>query len=331
MSNSKGKLSIIVPVYNVEPWLNKCVDSILGQTYSEYEILLINDGSTDRSGEICDEYSRKDSRVKVMHIRNCGQSVARNKGLDISQGEYVLFVDSDDYLCDREIIEKFINILNSSKCDFIYTSYYRFNDGNEGEITEILPINLTNKDIENKLGKDILADLITQNSFHHAPYLKVCRRDFILNNNLYFREGYYHEDAEWSFEVFYYAKKVVIYNEHWYMRRMRENSTITSRDEKSICKKLCDRLIIANELIEFFEERNVSKVIIDDLVRMYWGDLMITRNIKESTNIKKCTDIISSTKCVLEKAHIKKYLIGSRLIKYFGVNSFIKLLRLSRI
>ena len=325
------KMSVIIPVYNVELWLRKCINSLLNQTYSNIEIILIDDGSTDKSDEICDEYLKKDTRIKVMHIRNGGQSIARNKGLDISQGEYVLFVDSDDYLCDREIIEKFINILNSNKCNFIYTSYCRFNDGNEDEITEILPINLTNKDIENKLGKDILADLINKNSFHHAPYLKVCRRDFILNNNLYFREGYYHEDVEWSFKVFYYAKKVIIYNEPWYMRRMRENSTITSRDEKSICKKLCDRLIIANELIKFFEERNVSKVIIDDLVRMYWGDLMITRNIKESDNIKKCTNVISSTRSALEKSYIKKYLIGSKLIKYLEANNFINLLRVVRI
>lgn len=325
------KMSVIIPVYNVELWLIKCIDSLLNQTYSNIEIILIDDGSTDRSSEICDEYSKKDTRVKAIHIKNSGQSVARNKGLDVSQGEYILFVDSDDYLCDSEIIEKFINILSSSKCDFIYTSYCRFNDGNEDEITEILPINLTNKDIENKLGKDILTDLISKNSFHHAPYLKVCRRDFILNNNLYFRKGYYHEDVEWSFKVFYYAKKVIIYNETWYMRRMRENSTITSRDEKSICKKLCDRLIIANELIKFFEERDVSKVIIDDLVRMYWGDLMITRNIKGSDNIKKCTNVISSTRSALERSYIKKYLIGSKLIKYFGANNFINLLRVVRI
>ena len=324
------KISVIIPVYNVELWLTKCIDSLLNQIYSNIEIILIDDGSTDRSGKICDEYSKKDNRIKVMHIKNSGQSVARNKGLDVSQGEYVLFIDSDDYLCDREIIGKFINIFNSSKCDFIYTSYCRFNDGNEDEITEILPINLTNKEVENKLGKDILVDLINKNSFHHAPYLKVCRRDFILNNDLYFREGYYHEDADWSFKVFYYAKKIIIYHEPWYMRRMRENSTITSRDEKSICKKLCDRLIIANELIEFFEERDVSKVVIDDLIRMYWGDLMITRSIKESHNIKKCINIISSTKSILEKAQVKKYLIGSKLIKYFGVNNFIKFLKVCR-
>ena len=328
---SNNLVSIVIPVYNVELWLNKCIDSLISQSYKNIEILLINDGSTDRSGEICDEYSKKDSRIKVIHISNNGQSVARNKGLDISKGEYVLFIDSDDYLCDREIIGKFVNILNNSKCDFIYTSYCRFNDGNENEITEILPINLTNKDIENKLGKNILSDLIIQNSFHHAPYLKVCRRDFILKNNLYFREGYYHEDVEWSFKVFYYAKKIVIYNEPWYKRRMRDNSTITSKDEKSICKKLCDRLIISNELIKFFEEQNTSNIIIDDLVRMYWGDLMVTRNIKEGDNIKKCIDVIFSTRSVLEKSQVKKYLIGSRLIKYWGVKNFINLLRLVRI
>ena len=122
-----SKMSVIIPVYNVELWLRKCLDSLLNQTYINIEVILIDDGSTDKSGEICDEYSRKDSRVKVSHIRNSGQSVARNKGLDISQGEYVLFVDSDDYLCDREIIGKFIDILSSRKCDLIYTSYCRVN------------------------------------------------------------------------------------------------------------------------------------------------------------------------------------------------------------
>lgn len=322
-----SKISVIIPVYNVELWLRKCLDSLLNQTYSNIEIILIDDGSTDGSSEICDEYSKKDTRIKAMHIKNSGQSVARNKGLDVAQGEYVLFIDSDDYLCDGEIIGKFINILKSSKCDFIYTSYCRFNDGNEAEITEILPIYLTNKDVENKLGKNILVDLINKNSFHHAPYLKVCRRDFILKNNLYFREGYYHEDAEWSFKIFYYAKKIVIYNEPWYMRRMRENSTITSKDEKSICKKLCDRLIISNELIAFFEERNVSNIIIDDLVRMYWGDLMIIRNIKNKSNSNKIIETVNSTKKVLTYSKNKKYILVSFLYKILGVKITTNMLR----
>lgn len=328
MMTTKPKISVIIPVYNVEKWLNKCVDSILAQSYENFEVILVNDGSTDKSGDICDQYLKEDNRVKVFDILNSGQSVARNIGLKEAKGDYILFIDSDDYISDKAIIEKFINILDSNNYDFIYTSYCRFEDGNEEKITEILPINLTNDEIKNKEGKDILVDLLNKNSFHHAPYLKVCRKEFILNNKLFFREGYYHEDAEWTFKVFYYTKKIFIYDKPWYMRRMRENSTITSRNESAICKKLCDRLIIADDLIKFFEKENASKVIIDDLVRMYWGDLMITRGVKEKDNIKKCTKVIASTKNVLNKSSVKKYLIGNKLIKYLGAKNFINLLRI---
>lgn len=331
MMNTNGKISVIVPVYNVEKWLNMCIYSILAQSYKNLEIILVNDGSTDKSKDICDSYSKKDNRVRVLNIKNSGQSVARNIGLKEAKGDYILFIDSDDYISDKAIIEKFINILDSNNYDFIYTSYCRFEDGNEEKITEILPINLTNDEIKNKEGKDILVDLLNKNSFHHAPYLKVCRKEFILNNKLFFREGYYHEDAEWTFKVFYYAKKIFIYDKPWYMRRMRENSTITSRNESAICKKLCDRLIIADDLIKFFEKENASKVIIDDLVRMYWGDLMITRGVKEKDNIKKCTKVIASTKNVLNKSSVKKYLIGNKLIKYLGAKNFINLLKIAGI
>ena len=331
MMTTKPKISVIIPVYNVEKWLNKCVDSILSQSYENFEVILVNDGSTDKSGDICDKYLKEDNRVKVFDILNSGQSVARNIGLKEAKGDYILFIDSDDYISDKAIIEKFINILYSNNYDFIYTSYCRFEDGNEEKITEILPINLTNDEIKNKEGKDILVDLLNKNSFHHAPYLKVCRKEFILNNKLFFREGYYNEYEEWTFKVFYYAKKIFIYDKSWYMRRMRENSTITSRNESAICKKLCDRLIIADDLIKFFEKENASKVIIDDLVRMYWGDLMITRGVKEKYNIKKCTKVIASTKNVLNKSSVKKYLIGNKLIKYLGAKNFINLLKIAEI
>lgn len=331
MMLTKPKISVIIPVYNVEKWLNKCVDSILSQSYENFEVILVNDGSTDKSKDICDSYSKKDNRVRVLNIKNSGQSVARNNGLKKATGDYILFVDSDDYISDNNIFKKFVKILEESNYDFIYTSYCRFEDGNDDEISEVLPINLTNDDIKNKEGKDTLIDLINKNSFHHAPYLKVCRKDFIIKNKLYFREGYYHEDAEWSFKVFYYAKNLFIYDKPWYMRRMRENSTITSRNEKVVCKKLCDRLIIADDLINFFQKENPSEVIIEDLVRMYWGDLMITRGIKEKDNINKCKEVIASTKAVLSKSKVKKYLIGSKVIKYFGVGNFINLLKIARI
>lgn len=93
-----GTISVIVPIYNTEPYLNKCIDSIIGQTYQDLEIILVDDGSTDRSGEICNAYEKTDKRVRVIHKRNGGASSARNAGLEIAKGKYIGFVDSDDYI-----------------------------------------------------------------------------------------------------------------------------------------------------------------------------------------------------------------------------------------
>ncbi len=92
------KISVIVPVYNVEKYLRRCIDSILSQTFSDFELLLIDDGSKDKSGDICDEYVAKDVRIKVFHKANAGVSSARNLGLDKAKGEFIFFVDSDDFL-----------------------------------------------------------------------------------------------------------------------------------------------------------------------------------------------------------------------------------------
>lgn len=110
MENINPKISVIVPVYNAEKYLQCCVDSILAQTFTDFELLLIDDGSRDRSGEICDEYARKDVRVKVFHKENGGASAARNLGLDHANGYYVAFVDSDDYL-SAEYLHSFYNII----------------------------------------------------------------------------------------------------------------------------------------------------------------------------------------------------------------------------
>ena len=95
------KISVIVPVYNVEQYLPRCIESILAQTYNDFELLLINDGSSDNSGNICDEYAKNNSRVRVFHKENGGVSSARNMGLDNAQGEYVVFVDSDDFIRNK--------------------------------------------------------------------------------------------------------------------------------------------------------------------------------------------------------------------------------------
>ena len=97
------KVSVIVPVYNVEDYIRECLDSLINQTLTDIEIILVDDGSKDLSGTICDEYAKKDCRIKVIHKENGGQSSARNAGLKVSTGEYILFVDSDDYIVENTL------------------------------------------------------------------------------------------------------------------------------------------------------------------------------------------------------------------------------------
>ena len=324
----KSLVSIIVPVYNVEPWLNKCIDSLIAQSYENIEILLINDGSTDKSGSICDEYLNKSSIIRVFNNENRGLSYSRNFGIKNSKGKYIMFVDSDDFISDVNIVEKFVKIFEEERSDFIYTSYCRFDDGKEDIVTENLPINVSNNDIKGKNGIEVLSLLISKNSYHHAAYLKICERDFLINNNLYFKEGIYHEDAEWSPKLFYYSKKISLYNKPYYMRRMRENSIITTTNEVNTSKKINDRLIIAYELVDFFktmEENNEKSIIMHDFVRMYWGDLMLIIKLKDKENFKNCCNTFKNTKKVLNYGNQKKYKIANILINLIGVKNFLVL------
>lgn len=142
-------VSIIIPVYNSEKYLEDCLNSVINQTYKDFEVLLIDDGSTDRSGKICDYYSQKDKRFKVFHRKNKGVSAARNFALEIAQGEYIAFIDSDDVV-NEHFIEFLITICIDNQADIAYCDSYNFNS-NESlfEISEnknITNVTLTNFD-----------------------------------------------------------------------------------------------------------------------------------------------------------------------------------------
>ena len=111
-------ISIIIPVYNVESYLERCVDSVLAQTFEDFEVILVNDGSTDNSPEICDEYLTVDNRIKIIHKDNGGLSSARNSGLDIAKGRYIMFVDSDDWI-ERNMCQLLYDRIVNTECEMI--------------------------------------------------------------------------------------------------------------------------------------------------------------------------------------------------------------------
>lgn len=120
LPKTKSLVSVIIPIYNVEKYLKKCVDSILSQTYSNLEVILVNDGSSDNSREICDTYAEQDNRIRAIHQKNCGVSSARNNGIKTAQGEYITFVDADDWL-EPDAIKTMTNLMNQFKTDLVRT------------------------------------------------------------------------------------------------------------------------------------------------------------------------------------------------------------------
>ena len=166
-------ISVIVPVYNCEKYIHRCIDSILSQSFTDFELLLINDGSTDSSGVICDEYSQKDNRVRVFHKTNGGVSSARNLGLDESRGEYVTFVDSDDY-----ILEDFFSLAYKLNTDLFVGSFVY-----NGEI-----VSLDEFDSDNLLEDTSLIEYFIRSMHIHSVWGKFFKLLSITNNNLRFDE-----------------------------------------------------------------------------------------------------------------------------------------------
>ena len=198
------KVSIIVPVYKAEKYLNRCIDSILAQTFIDWELLLIDDGSPDKSGEICDEYSKKDQRIKVFHKSNGGVSSARNLGLDYVKGQWITFIDADDY-----IDSSFCNINEAEINDIIIKRNYIVDI--DKSIKEVKQIK-TPSSIDNM--EEFLSQYLYANIFR-TPWGKFFKSNILKNIRfpLGQRIG---EDAAFMFTVLSKTKKIVFNNEGGY-------------------------------------------------------------------------------------------------------------------
>lgn len=201
-------VSVIIPVYNVEKYLKKCVDSVLNQTYRNLDIILVDDGSTDLSGKMCDELGIDDKRVTVIHKQNGGLSDARNAGLNVARGEYYAFVDSDDYI-SSDMIEIMVNSARENSCEIAICNMVRFSESGESALF-YHPV--AQKQI-----------LLGENRFKTLKQPSVCNKLFkaSLFQNIRFPKGKYYEDTFVYHELLYRAKCVVLTgsNSYWYLER----------------------------------------------------------------------------------------------------------------
>ena len=223
MESSNGLISIIVPVYNVEKYLRKCIESIINQTYKNLEIILIDDGSTDESGKICDEFKKKDKRIIVEHILNNGVSNARNTGLYLAKGNWVVFVDSDDWLENQFCEKLYKNAISDNNIDIICSGYKRVYPDKE----EI--INCDNKKIIYDANQFLIKLLNVQNGYGFC-HMKLIKRNCIKNItfNKDIKVG---EDALFNIQLAKNIKNVMILGEPLYNYRFNENSVVRKYDD----------------------------------------------------------------------------------------------------
>ena len=232
-----AEVSIIVPVYQVEKYIRQCVDSIMAQTFTDFELILVDDGSKDKSGQICDEYARMDTRVKVIHKENGGLSDARNTGMDQASGKYFMFVDSDDYIAPTMIECLYKSILNENAdiavCNYLY---YFENDRKKNFATNIKSEVLSGAEIfyNRKNERNYGIWTVAWNKLYKSEVF----------GNIRFRLGKYHEDEFWANDIYQMDIKVIMIPECLYYYRQRDNSIM---GKKSIARNL--------DILEAFQER----------------------------------------------------------------------------
>lgn len=273
-------ISVIVPIYNVEKYLPECIDSIIKQTYKNIEIVLIEDGCTDNSGRICDEYTKKDERIKVIHKNYSGVSGARNAGLDEAKGKYISFVDSDDYI-NEQFLEKLYNAIIENNTQIAQCNFIRVDD-NKNEIHR----RGYTENLKTKSGYEMIKEI----------YTKKCWENIIIWNKLYQRElfegirypvGKIHEDEFVTPKILYNVNSIAIVEEYLYNYRKNQNSIMG----KIFKVERLDEIEAYEERLKFFEQKG-EKELYELTMKTYLGEIrecyMKTRTyIENSENVQK--------------------------------------------
>lgn len=301
--NNQKLVSIIVPVYNTESYLEKCLNSILNQTYENIEIIIIDDGSTDNSYKILQKFQNKNKRIRLLQQKNSGQGVARNKGIEISKGEYIFFIDSDDRVTEN-MVEEMVSEIEKTDSDFS-SFLIAFEDSKSQKI------------YKKKFNSTILKnDEIYQNTLEIkdifiVPWNKIYKRKFLVDNEIYFPKIKKNEDILFIHKLAFFSKKCSFINKIFYYSWMREGSTSRNVTEENIKASLEllkreKELLLKNKCFEKYELyykvfyiRGIFNILLQGL-------------FYKSTKIKEIKNII-------ENSDFNGYLLDFEVIKKLPV------------
>lgn len=258
----KPLVTIVVPVYNVEDYLEECVESIIIQNYKNIEIILINDGSTDRSLKILKKYQKENQNIKLISHSNQGQSYCRNIGINLSEGKYILFLDSDDYILPNAV-SSLVSKAEKYNLDLVRFAGESFTDDNFNYLLTKYNYNEYFVDKQIYSRQEHLSTCVK--TFAAMPCLYLIKKEVLVKNNIKFKNSIIHEDELFTLEVFLYSNNMMYDSSTYYRRRYRSNSVMTSISSEKLkysFDSYCEVISSMDNLLnKFNNEKEASKII----------------------------------------------------------------------
>lgn len=292
-------VSVVIPIYKVEKYLHRCVDSVLKQTYKNIEVILVDDGSPDYCGKICDEYASKDKRIKVLHKDNGGLSDARNQGTKIARGKYITYIDSDDFV-ESDYIEYLYNLLIDNSCDMSIILPHKFYDNN------LVTIKNKKEKIKIYNSEEALKVMLYQKNFDNAAWGKL----YLLNNikDIEFPVGKLYEDIGTTYKYILRSNKIAYSNQKKYYYLQRKDSIMGSPFSQKEMDYVYQSEIMMND-IKLLNKKKLIKAV---KCRYLNANFSVILKIGKTQEYKK------------EKKELKNNIKKMRKEVLFDINSRIK-------
>lgn len=316
--------SIIIPVYNVEKYLNKCVDSVLNQTFTDFEVILVDDGSPDNCPAICDSYAEKDKRVRVIHKQNGGASSARNIGLDRHNGRYIIFMDADDYWDDSEALKQ-LYTKSQEKYDIIMFGCTICNITNNKKKISRNGYNI--ELLENSSKDEVIHYLLSKKMIPGGPVIFAFLGDIVKQHHIRFKEGIAAEDYDFIISLLFNCNKFSAINNPFYIYRKGRKNSVTS----SSFGKILDGTVFTIDKwyreSQKIDNSQIKKDLLNYLAFIFSTALVILGKMNKNSR-KKYLEILNKYKLILNYAYWKKTKIIKLSVFILGISKTVELIKI---
>lgn len=307
--------SIIIPVYNVESYISECLDSVLNQTYKNYEVIIVNDGSTDNTLEVCNSYRSIDERIIVLDGLNSGAAYARNKGLDYSKGKYIFFIDGDDHLeKSGTALLKIFNLLIQSDVDILLLELIPFDSGSKLEM-------YSKSDLET-ISSDKMDFIFDNNLYFASPCNKITKRNLIYKNNITFPVDTLAEDIKWCGDLIKVTDNILYHNLSFYFYRQERHGSATYTLSKTH---------IMNIYKQIKNEYENTRILNNEYLNIYYSlnylNCLRLMCISEDFSTNEIKKLMKPLKSYLNINDNYKFILIKNTTRFLGFKNVIRLLK----